>query len=130
MELHRIVFDGYEQLDNIYSVPMLEKEFSEAVNEYWLLSPPWKRYQRKLVENLVVLGAYLEGATQLLQFEKLINNPPLYSIRHPNTPKNVRVIYSIEDNCIILLHAFLEKNSSDYKRGINIAKHRLNELNQ
>ena len=54
----------------------------------------------------------------------------LYSIRHPESKKNFRVIYTIyEGNIIILLIAFLEKNDGDYKKAIRVAKKRLEWLN-
>jgi phage-related protein len=46
------------------------------------------------------------------------------------TKKNVRVLYTIVDGDIILLHAFLEKNDSDYRRGINLSNKRLDELEE
>lgn len=52
----------------------------------------------------------------------------LYSIRHPETPKNVRVIYTIVEGVVILLGAFLEKNDGDYQKAINTAKKRLKWL--
>ena len=53
----------------------------------------------------------------------------MYSIRHPESKKNVRVIYSIEEGTIILLTAFLEKNDGDYQKAINTAKKRLKWMN-
>ena len=62
MELHNIDIYGS---DNIFAVSMLEKEFSNAVNEAWKNKPPWKRYQKKLMEDLSVLSVELEGAIRL-----------------------------------------------------------------
>ena len=126
MELHKINLEGYDYVDNIYAVSVLEKEFSNAVDEPWNIEPPWKRYQSKLIQNLVILSEQLEQAIRLREFEQLEKD--IYSIRHPNTPKNVRVIYTIYEGNVILLHAFLEKNDSDYKRAIRIAKKRLNSF--
>ena len=59
----------------------------------------------------------IKKKTPLLQYEKLTGEERLYSIRHPNTKKNVRVLYTIVNGTyIILLHAFLEKSSNDYKK--------------
>lgn len=125
MELHKIDIYGS---DNIYAVPMLEKEFSSAVNEAWKNKKPWERYQKKLIADLSVLSKELERAIGLPQYEKLAGEKYLYSIRHPKTKKNVRVLYTILDGDVILLHAFLEKNDSDYRRGIILSNNRLNEL--
>lgn len=90
----------------------------------WKAEPRWKRYQRKLIEDLAVLEQEKERAIDLPQFEKLGGVEDLYSIRHPETPKNVRIIYMIYEGSIILLTAFLEKNEGDYKRGIRTANKR------
>lgn len=62
------------------------------------------------------------------QFEKLTGFDKLYSIRHPESRKNVRVLYTIEDDTIILLTAFLEKSAGDYQRAIETAQKRLKWL--
>lgn len=80
------------------------------------------------IEDLAVLEQEKEKAIDLPQFEKLTGIDRLYSIRHPESKKNVRVIYAIEEDSIILLTAFLEKNSGDYQRSIEIAQKRLNWL--
>lgn len=127
MELEKIsIIDG---IDSIYTISNLKKEFKKAVNEQWKENPPWKRYQKKLIEDLAVLDQEKERAINLPQFERLSNKDKLYSIRHPESKKNVRIIYTIEGNNIILLIAFLEKNDGDYKKAINTAKKRLKWLN-
>ena len=63
------------------------------------------------------------------QFEKLSGVDNLYSIRHPETLKNVRVLYTItDDSYVILLLVFLEKSSSDYQVAIKKAKERIQWL--
>lgn len=78
--------------------------------------------------DLAVLEQEKERAIDLQQFEKLSGVERLYSIRHPESRKNVRVIYTIEEDAIILLTAFLEKSSGDYQRAINTAQKRLKWL--
>ena len=91
--------------------------------------PPWQRYQKKLIQDLAVLDIEKEQAIDLPQYEKLSGEDKLYSIRHPETKKNVRIIYTIVDGAIvILLVAFLEKNDGDYQNAINVAKQRLKWL--
>lgn len=125
MELEQICING---INNTYAISNVKKEFRKAVDEPWKEEPPWKRYQQKLIEDLAVLEQEREKAIDLPQFEKLDGVERLYSIRHPESKKNVRVIYAIEDGAIILLTAFLEKNSGDYKRAINTAQKRLQWL--
>lgn len=51
MELVKIDVKG---LENTYAVPMFEKEFLKAVNEQWRDEEPFKRYQKKLIEDLTL----------------------------------------------------------------------------
>lgn len=128
MEIDQIYFENMEGLDNIFAVSNLKKEFQSAVNEQWKTKPPWKRYQKKLIADLVVLSQEKERAVDLANFEKLRDIDRLYSIRHPKSKKNIRVIYTVDEGAIILLVAFLEKNDGDYKRAINVAERRLKLL--
>ena len=126
MELKKIDING---LNDIYAVDVFEKEFKKAVDESWKSDPPWKRYQTKLIKNLVVLDTEKEQAVRLKQFEKLSGTEELYSIRYPETNKNFRVIYTVyEENFIILLAAFQEKNDGDYRRAVAVAEIRLRQL--
>ena len=127
MEIDQIYFENMEGLDNIFAVSNLKKEFQSAVNEQWKTKPPWKRYQKKLIADLVVLSQEKERAVDLANFEKLRDTDRLYSIRHPKSKKNIRVIYTVDEGAIILV-AFLEKNDGDYKRAINVAERRLKLL--
>ena len=128
MEIDQIYFENMEGLDNIFAVSNLKKEFQSAVNEQWKTKPPWKRYQKKLIADLVVLSQEKERAVDLANFEKLRDTDRLYSISHPKSKKNIRVIYTVDEGAIILLVAFLEKNDGDYKRAINVAERRLKLL--
>lgn len=125
MELEKV---GILGINNTYAISNVKKEFKKAVNEEWKENPPWKRYLKKLIEDLAVLEEEKERAIDLPQFEKLDGSDRLYSIRHPESRKNVRVLYVIEEGNIILLTAFLEKNAGDYSRAIKTAKGRLKWL--
>ena len=125
MDLEKICIPG---IDNTYAISNVKKEFRKAVDEPWKETPPWKRYQQKLIEDLAVLEQEKERAVDLQQFEKLNGVERLYSIRHPESKKNVRVIYTIENDVVILVTAFLEKNAGDYQRAIATAKKRLQLL--
>ena len=128
MTLEKIDIEG---LNDVYALSIVQKEFKKAVNEQWKSNPPWKRYQKKLIEDLAVLDTEKEKAIDLPQYEKLRDEEKLYSIRHPETKKNVRVIYTIaEGKIIILLVAFLEKNAGDYQKAIAVAKKRLKWLEE
>ncbi len=126
MKLEKIEING---LKNIYALSVVQKEFKKAVNEQWKENPPWQRYQKKLIQDLAVLDIEKEQAIDLPQYEKLSGEDRLYSIRHPESKKNVRIIYTIADGAVvILLVAFLEKNDGDYQKAINVAKQRLKWL--
>ena len=122
MELEKIDIEG---INNIYAISNVKKEFWKAVNEPWKEIPPWQRYLKKLIEDLAVLEQEKEMAIDFPQFEKLAGIDRLYSIGHPESKKNVRMIYTIYDGSVILLSAFLEKNDGDYQRAIRIADKRL-----
>ncbi len=126
MYLEKIKING---LDDIYIISNVRKEFEKAVNEAWKEKPPWERFQKKLIADLAVLSELKERAIDLQQFEKLSGEKELYSIRHPETKKNIRVVYTIDEHQIILLTAFLEKNDGDYLRAIRTARKRLEWLN-
>lgn len=126
MQLEKIDIYG---VSNVYALSTLKKEFRKAVNEPWKDNPPWERYQKKLIEDLAVLDDQMQCAINLPQFEKISEENNLYSIRHPESKKNIRILYTIvENNTVILLVAFLEKNISDYKNAINRAKQRIKWL--
>ena len=125
MKLEKINIAGIE---NIYTISAVKKEFRKAAGEPWQNSPPWKRYQKKLLQDLAVLDVELEHAINLPQFEKLVDDKYLFSIRHPEARKNVRILYTIQSGLVILLVAFLENNISDYKRAIYTARFRLKWL--
>ena len=125
MDLEKIDIEG---INSIYALSVVKKEFRKAVDEPWKEIPPWQRYQRKLIQDLAVLEIEKEKAIDLPQFEKLTGQGKLYSIRHPESKKNVRVIYTIVDNLVILLTAFLEKNDGDYQNAIKTANKRLSWL--
>lgn len=127
VELVKIDVKG---LENTYAVSVFEKEFLKAVNEPWLDEEPFKRYQKKLIEDLTVLEMEKEKAIDMPQYEKITGEMDLYSIRHPESRKNIRVIYTIYEEAIIILTAFLEKNSGDYRKAIRLAKRRLKELDK
>lgn len=128
MKLQKLDING---LSNIYALDVVKKEFEKSVDEKWKNEPPMKRYQEKLLANLAVLDIEKERAIELPQYEKLVGEENLYSIRHPKTGKNVRVLYTIiEGSIIILLVVFLEKNDSDYRKALNVAKNRLRKLEE
>ena len=62
MELVKIDVKG---LENTYAVSVFEKEFLKAVNEPWLDEEPFKRYQKKLIEDLTVLEMEKEKAIDM-----------------------------------------------------------------
>lgn len=125
MRLEKLDIEG---LNDIYALDVIRKEFEKAVTEHWRENPPWQRYQKKLLQDLAVLDEEKEKAIDFPQYEKLSGEDELYSIRHPETKKNVRVIFTMVEGKVILLTAFLEKNAGDYQKAINLAKNRMKWL--
>ena len=116
-------------LHDIYMLSPVQKEFKKAVDEPWRKEEPWMRYQDRLLKDLAVLDEHKKDAIIFEQFELLTDTEKLYSIRHPKTKKNVRVLYTITDDLkVILLTAFLEKSASDYDRAKKTAVNRLKWL--
>lgn len=64
MELEKIDING---LNNTYAISNVKKEFRKVVDEPWKEKPPWKRYQRKLIEDLAVLEQEKERAIETAQ---------------------------------------------------------------
>ena len=62
-----------------------------------------------------VLDDQKENAVKLPEFERLTDEIGLFSIRHPHSNINMRVIYTIEEGFVILITVFIEKNRSDYR---------------
>ena len=125
VRLEKICYGGIE---SIYAISNIKKEFRKAVNEIWKTSPPWERYQKKLMQDLAVLDQEKERAIDLQHFEKLNGTDRLYCIRHPESKKNVRIIYTVLDDIVVLLTVFLEKTDGDYQNAIATAKKRLKWL--
>ena len=65
-----LVIIDVKGLENTYAVSVFEKEFLKAVNEPWLDKEPFKRYQKKLIEDLTVLEMEKEKAIDMPQYEK------------------------------------------------------------
>lgn len=126
MELVQLTFG---EIENVYAVSNVIKEFEKAVNESWEENPPWQRFQKKLIGDLAVLSVEGERAIGLHQFERLSGEKDIYSIRHPEATKNVRVLYTLGEGVVILLVAFLEKSEGDYRKAIKAAKNRIAWLN-
>jgi len=89
------------------------------------------RYLKWLYTWLSVLDCDGKNALNLEQFEHLkgTNNPNLYAIRHPRSKINERYIYLYnDDESTILLTAFKEKNTRDYRSAIVRAERIFAEL--
>lgn len=108
---------------NIYQVDCFNKEFENALSETKVNG----RYHKWLRRQLNVLDSFGKDALKMEQFEKLTDiNPNLYSIRHPHSKKNERVIYIyLENDKVFLIYPFLEQNDSDYHNAISVAKKRV-----
>jgi len=92
-----------------------------------------KRYMQWLYTWLTVLDSQGQNAVTLQQFEYLLDTdgPRLYAIRHPHSQINERYIYVYaDDDAAVLLTAFMEKSSDDYKAAIVRAKRIYSELEE
>ena len=92
-----------------------------------------KRYMQWLYTWLTVLDSQGQKAITLQQFEYLLDTdaPRLFAIRHPHSQINERYIYVYaDDDAAVLLTAFMEKSSDDYKAAIARAKRIYLELEE
>ncbi len=110
------------QYSSIYSVDCFAKEFKGMFDTSSL-----KRYQDWLSKILFRID---ERERIPIKLEKL--TPELYSIRHPRSKCNPRVVLAYMDSGknIILLTAFKEKTASDYRLGIDRANGRIKQLKE
>lgn len=116
----------------IYELLEFENEFEELCQD-----GKRKLYENWLYRNLINLDKHFHTAIDGNHIEKLSDtDPPLFSIRRPHGKNgNPRVIFAYitkQGNIynIYLLHAFEEKNTSDYRRAITISKNRLKQLKE
>ena len=112
----------------IYQAECFPDELSKIFGKN---SGEMKRYIKWLYVWLSVLDNDGINVLNLEQFEYLKGtiNPKLYAIRHPRSKINERYIYVyIENENVVLLTAFKEKNKSDYKSAIARAESIFKEL--
>lgn len=111
---------------NIYEVDAFRKEFERMFGKS---KSEYTRYIDWLEKKLHILDDIRGWATDCNGFEKLVDcGEPLYSIRYSRSKKNPRVIYCLIRDKAVLLTAFLEKSTSDYKAGCDRAINRLRKL--
>ena len=105
---------GVDGCSHIFQVDSFDKDFCASIgkDKKMLIS-----YRKRLRRRLKILEDNGKNATNGYQFEFIEEN--LYSIRFPESKLNPRVLYAFisDDDMIILLTAFLEKNASDYEFG-------------
>lgn len=105
----------------IYQATCFKDEFDAMIGKN---KGEKQRYLQWLYGWLTVLDEKGLGALELEQFEHLQNTktPRLYAIRHPHNRINERYIYVYADGeSVVLLTAFKEKSTADYKRAITRA---------
>ena len=122
--MNLVKFKGYSK---IYAIDTFEDEYKKLLKK----TGEYNKCLNKLKFNLNFLEESESIETALLNknIEKLKDSTNLYSIRNISS-LNPRTIfcYLTEDNLYILLNSFLEKNSSDYNKGIKKAKNIIKHL--
>lgn len=114
--------------NRIYQADCFESEVNAMFGKS---SGEKKRYLKWLYTWLSVLDKEGMAALNLEQFEHLkdTDNPNLYAIRHPHSQINERYIYVYADGeSTILLTAFKEKDTRDYRSAIARAERIFTEL--
>ena len=112
----------YKGFDNIFYTGKFAGELQNLIQDD-------RNYMRWLNKQLSILNEGAKQATDGVKFEKL-KKEQLWSIRRPHSQQNQRVIYYIidEDNTVILLSAFKEKNTSDYRKYVELSNNRIDEI--
>lgn len=117
----------FENFSKIFAVEGFSEEYIKLLKK----SGSYETYMKKLKFNLNILenSKSIEVALLHKNIEKLNDVPNLYSIRNISglNPRTL-FCYALDDDIYILLNSFLEKSSSDYKKGIEKAKNIINEL--
>jgi hypothetical protein len=104
--------------NRIYQAECFPNEFLSMVGKN---RGEGRRYLQWLYTWLKVLDEYGMSALALQQFEHLqgTENPHLYAIRHPRSQINERYLYLYaDDETVVLLTAFKEKDAADYNSAI------------
>lgn len=123
MEIQKLA--GFERIYQAECFPdEIKAMFGKSTGEM-------NRYLKWLFTWLSVLDSEGMSALNLEQFEHLkgTEDPNLYAIRHPHSKINERYIYIYADNeSAILLTAFKEKSTSDYRSAIVRAENIVKQL--
>lgn len=115
-----------EGFKNILLCDLCQKDIRNLYNGH----PESHGYSKWLDRNLNLLDhSMIYDLLHLKQFEPLSGHENIYSIRRPESKGNPRVLFFtiIETNAeplYILLTAFHEHNSGDYKNAIKVAEAR------
>ena len=123
MDIQKV--SGFERIYQVEGFPDdVKAMFGKNIGEM-------SRYMKWLFTWLSVLDNEGMSALNLEQFEHLkgTSNPNLYAIRHPHSKINERYIYIYaDDESTVLLTAFKEKNTQDYKSAIIRAENIVKQL--
>ncbi|MCL2338031.1 MAG: hypothetical protein FWC60_11500 [Firmicutes bacterium] len=123
MEIQKVA--GYNRIYQAECFPNEVKDmFGKNIGEM-------RRYLKWLYAWLHVLDKAGLDALNFEQFEhlKVTERPHLYAIRHPHSVINERYLYVyIDDESVILLTAFMEKDAKDYLAAIKHAQNIYSEL--
>lgn len=107
--------------------PVVEDELKEILRR----SGSEKRIKRHLKQRLKHLEDSKEKCILHRQwFERYANEEWLYAVRIIDRDLNLRIYFAFINGRAVLLHAFLERSSSDIRGAKEVARDRFNEINQ
>lgn len=112
--------------NNILSCDQCQKEIQSLYGGH----PESNGYLNRLEQKLITLDqSFIGDLLHLKSFESLSGRDNLYSIRRPESKGNPRVLFfsvieTNEEPLYILLAAFHEHKSADYRRWIDVAENR------
>lgn len=107
-----------EDFNRVYQLSGLDKNLERLFKGD---TASFRKYLKHLRAKLIILDSKdIVNALQDKNIELLSGyKEDIYSITYINKKKNPRILFAVIDNRIILIDAFLEERSSDYRNAID-----------
>ena len=112
--------------NRIFAVDTFQKEYKKLFGKS---KAQYIEYYEKLKTNLDILDTLYTDALEMQQFEPLVNEDGLYSIRHVSQV-NPRVVFTMitDGGQVVLLSCAKEKSTSDYTKAKQKARQLRKEI--
>ena len=121
------IFQSFSQTLPVYLHPECAKELMQLL----LASGSEVAFLKKLKEFLGIISSYPNAFTNANGLEKPKGEPDIYSMRFQLTDKNIRLLFAIQDGCLLCPIAFHERSGkrvSSYSSYFPYAHARLEDM--